>query len=224
VVLVALDHSPHAIDEGFLPRRIVGRVVPPLQREEAVRLEVALVDHVQPELVAEVEEARVRRVVARAHGVDVVGLHQLDVAPHHVLGHRAPRVGIELVAVDAVQLDAVPVDQQQPVLDHNPAEADLQQHPLAPARHDRLVQPRDLGAPRVDALDPHRFTARDVDPQLRHRHPHVVRSKRVHAQAPRARHVVVVRVHEQILDASRRPQLQRDVAEDPRQPPHVLVL
>ena len=65
VVLVALDHPPHAVDERVLPRRIVGRVAAASsQREEAVRLEVALVDHVQPELVAQLEEARVRRVVA----------------------------------------------------------------------------------------------------------------------------------------------------------------
>src|SRR3954463_16791062 len=92
------------------PGRWVGRLPPPLQREEAVRLEVALVDDVEAELVAQLEEARVRRVVRRAHRVDVVGLHELDVAAHHVLADGAPGQRVELVPVDAVQLDAVPVD------------------------------------------------------------------------------------------------------------------
>ena len=91
-----------------------------------MRLEVALVDHVEPELVAELEEARVRRVVRGAHRVDVVRLHQLDVAAHQLLADRPPRGGVELVPVDAVQLYAVPVDLQQPVLDHDAPEADPQ--------------------------------------------------------------------------------------------------
>ena len=74
-----------------------------LDLEEAVRLEVALVDHPQPELVAQLEEARVRRVVAGAHGVDVVRASSAARRAHRLLGHRAAAVGVELVPVDAAE-------------------------------------------------------------------------------------------------------------------------
>ena len=165
-----------------------------------------------------------RRIVARAHRVDVVRLHQLDVAPHHLLGDRPPGQRVELVPVDAVELHPVPVDLQQPVLDHHPAEADRQQHALAGARHHAVVEPRDLGAPRLDALDDHGLAARGVDAQLGHGDPHVG-ARRIDAQPALARHVVEVGVHEHVLDRSlRRPRLEPDLTEDPRHPPHVLVL
>ena len=224
MVLVALDRPPHAVHQRVLPLRVVARVPAPVDDHEAVRLEVALVDHVQAELVAQREEQRMRRIVARAHRVDVVRLHQLDVAPHHLLGDRPPGQRVELVPVDAVELHPVPIDLQQPVLDHHPAEADRQQHALAGARHHAVVEPRDLGAPRLDALDDHGLAARGVDAQLGHGDPHVG-ARRIDAQPALTRHVVEVGVHEHVLDRSlRRPRLEPDLTEDPRHPPHVLVL
>ena len=118
--------------------------------------------------------------------------------------------------------DAVAVDQQQAVLDRHAPEPDRQHHALAGARDDALVEPRQLGAPRLHPIHDRGLAARDVDAQRRNHHMHVHR--RVHAQDPRAGHVVVVRVHEHVVDRARRPRQQRHVAEDPRQPPHVLVL
>ena len=186
-----------------------------------MRLEVALVDHVEAQLVAQLEEARVRRVVGRADRVEVVRLHQQHVAPHHLLRHRAAVVGVELVAVDAAEQDPPAVDLQQRVLDHDGAEADPQPHALARARDLGVVEARELGAPRLDR-HLHRLARGDVDAELGHRHArgHV----RVDAQRPRAARVVVARVHEDVVERVRRPREQGDAAEDPRQPPHVLVL
>ena len=223
VVLVALDHPPHAVDERVLPRRVVGRVPAPPQRHEPVRLEVALVDHVEPELVAEVEEARVRRIVAGAHRVDVVRLHQLDVAAHHRDRHGAAGERIELVPVDAVELHTMPIDLQQPVLDHHPPEADPQRHPLPRAHDRRVVEPRDLRAPGLDALDRHGRPRERVDPKLRHEHSRGD-TRHIDPQPPRPRHVVVVGVHEDVVERRDGPPDQRHVAKDPGQPPHVLVL
>ena len=191
------------------------------EHEEAVRLEVALVDHVEPQLVAQLEEARVRRVVGRADRVDVVRLHQQHVAPHHVLRDRAAVVGIELVTVDAAEQDAPTVDLQQAVLDHDGAEADAQPHALARARDLGVVEARDLRAPRLDR-SLRGLSRRDVDAELGHRDPrgHV----RVHPQRARAARVVVAGVHEDVVERVRGTGQQRDAAEDPRQPPHVLVL
>ena len=65
------------------PRREVARVV--AQRAlEGVRLDVGLVDDVQPELVGQVEEGRVVRVVRGAHGVEAELLHQDEVGAHRL--------------------------------------------------------------------------------------------------------------------------------------------
>ena len=64
------------------------------RRPAGVGLDVGLVDDVQPELVAEVVERLVVRVVGRAHGVDVVLLHQFEVAAGVVDGDRPPAIGV----------------------------------------------------------------------------------------------------------------------------------
>ena len=80
VVAVARDRAGHAVDVGRLPRRVVARVAPPPDVDEPVRLEVALVDEVEAELVREPRQVRMRRVVGRADRVHVVLLHQQQLA------------------------------------------------------------------------------------------------------------------------------------------------
>src|SRR5674476_1243034 len=63
VVLVAFDGPLHAVQECRLPPDVVARVAPPLVEHKAMRLVVAFVDDIEAVLVAEVQEARVRRVV-----------------------------------------------------------------------------------------------------------------------------------------------------------------
>ena len=217
VVLVALDRAPDPVQVGVAPARVVAGVAAPADLLEAVRLEVALGDHVQAVLVAELEEARVRRVVRRADRVDVVRLHQLDVAAHDVLGQRAAAVGVPLVAVDAAQQHAAAVDAQLAVLDGDGAEADPQRHGLALGPQLAVVEPRQLGAPRLDGPGRDRLPRGRVDAELRDDH---ARGD-VGVDAQRA---VGARVHEQVADAAGRAGEQLDGAEQPRQPPHVLVL
>ena len=162
-----------------------------------------------------------RRVVAGADRVDVVRLHQQHVAPHDLLGDRAAVVGVELVAVDAAEQDPPAVDLQQPVLDRDAAEADPQRHALARARDLGVVEPGQLGAPRLDG-HLHALPRRDVDAERGHGHARGHAG--VHAQRPRAAGVVVAGVHEDVVERVRGARDQRDAAEDPRQPPHVLVL
>ena len=107
MVLVALDHVRDALD----PRRLVARVVAELVVER-VRLDVRLVDHVQPVAVAEVEPVGVVRVVRRAHGVDVELLHQPHVRLHRLARERAARDVVVLVPVDAVDPHGLAVDEQ----------------------------------------------------------------------------------------------------------------
>ena len=145
-----------------------------------------------------------------------------DVAAHELLGHHAPPVGVELVAVDAAQQHPPAVDLQQPVLDDHGAEADPQLHPLARADDLGVVEARDLRAPRLRARHRDGLARGDVQPELGHEHAR--RGVRVHAQRAGAAHVVVVRVHEHVLEPAGGPRQHRDAAEDARHPPHVLVL
>ena len=83
-----------------------------------------LVHHIKAEFVAEFEQARVGRVVRRAHVVDVRLLHQRQVLAHLRLGYGAAGDGIEIVMIDAAQLDRLAVDQQLLADDPDFAQAD----------------------------------------------------------------------------------------------------
>ncbi len=97
---------------------------------EGVRFDVGLVDDVQAELVGQVEEGRVVRVVRGAHRVEPELLHQHEVGAHRLDRDDAPGVLVEVVAVDAAEEDAGAVDQQVEALDLDPAEPDLDGHLL----------------------------------------------------------------------------------------------
>ncbi len=70
-------------------------------------------------------QAGVVGIVARPHGVDVVLLHQLDVADHRLTRDVVSGVRVVLVAVDALEVDRLAVHQQLAVVDLDLAEADL---------------------------------------------------------------------------------------------------
>ncbi len=155
VVPVALDHPRHAGD----PLAEVARVVAQ-GALEGVRLDVRLVDDVQAELVGQVEEGRVVRVVRRAHGVEPELLHlstrsaRIDVRRDDPSG-----VLVEVVAVDAADEDPPAVDRAGPGRGSRPAGS--RPGPSPPRRPPRPGRPeRDgggrgargaLGGPRLDA-------------------------------------------------------------------------
>ncbi len=101
VVLVALHQPRGPVQVGLAPRGVVAGVAPPAAGFEAVRLEVALAEHPQAVLVAQVQETVVGWVVGGAHRVDVVLLHEQHVGHHGVLGQGPPRQRMPFVAVDA---------------------------------------------------------------------------------------------------------------------------
>ena len=223
VVFVPFHHPAHPVQVGVPPARVVARVTPPAHRVEPVRLQVALVDHPHAQLVAELQKARVRRVVAGAYGIDVVLLHQQQIGAHHLLGQRAAVVRMPLVPVDALQDDAPAVHGQEAAGDRHGTEPDRDLHPLALGGEHAAVQPGHLGRPGLDGVDVVRPGRRHVgQAQLRHGQPR--RHRGVHAQDPASGGVVVVGVHEEVVQPAGRPGEQGDVAEYAGQPPHVLVL
>ena len=196
--------------------------------QEPVGLQVALVDDVEPVLVAQLQEPRIGRVVAGPDAVDVVLLHQQHVLAHGCLGDGPAAVGIELVPVHPAEQHPPPVHGQDAVADGHSAEADLQRHGLPGSDERAVVAPGRFGRPGLHRGHGHGFPGRRVDAQLRHGDPGRTSriTRRVHLDAQRARAgaVVVVRVHEVVADAAFGPGQQHHPAEDAGQPPHVLVL
>ena len=123
VVGKCLDHPRVPFDVGRLPRGVVAER-PVEAVPEAVRLDVGLVDDVEAVLVAEVVPLLHVGIVRRADEVEVVLLHQLDVADHQGARHHLARVWLVLVAVDAANQDRTAVDEQPGVPDLDLAEPD----------------------------------------------------------------------------------------------------
>ena len=212
----------HPVHQGVAPAGVVGRVAPPADPLEPVGLQVALVDDVQPVAVAQLQEPGVGRVVAGPDGVEVVALHQQHVGEHDVLADGPAQVGMELVAVGPPEQDPAAVDGEQPVADGDGAEADPQRHPLAGRGELAVVQPGRLGRPGLDRREPDGVARGHVHPQLGHGE--AGRDAGLDPQGAGAGLVVVAGVHEPVVDRPGRAGQQPDLAEDPGQPPHVLVL
>ena len=87
--------------------------------------DVGLGHHVEAVSVAEVVPAAVVGIVAGADGVDVELLHQPDVLNHAVDADHVAAVGVELVAVGALDEHGLAVDQQLRVADLDLAESDI---------------------------------------------------------------------------------------------------
>ena len=222
MVLVPLDGALDPVQAGRPPAGIVAGVVAPAGQGETVGLQVTLVDHQQAVLVAQVEEPRVRRVVAGPHRVDVVPLHQQDVGPHGGLVQAAARFGMPLVAVHPAELHRAAVEPDLPVADLDAAEPDPEADVPARTGQDRVVQPGMLVRPGL-GRDPVLGTGRGAgDAELRYRQRG--RAAGLHPEDAGAVAGVVVGVHEEVPDRPGRLADQGHAAEDAGQPPHVLVL
>ena len=118
VVLGALVHAEFALQHGRVEAGVARHAAP------AVALDVGLAADIESVLVAELVEAALLGIVARADGVDVVLLHQLEVAAHQLLGHDVAGVGGVLMDVDALDHHALSVDEEVGALHAGRAEAD----------------------------------------------------------------------------------------------------
>ena len=129
VDLVPLIHALDALHVPGQPLRVVGDGVvvagfAQLHDRGGVGLEVVLVDDVDAQLIREFEEQRVRGVVGRADRVDVELLAEEQIALDVVRGHRvAVRAG-RVVVVDALELDLLPVDEEEVFFDLDGLEPD----------------------------------------------------------------------------------------------------
>lgn len=154
MVLVAERHPCDAVHEGAGVARVVGDLV-----GVVVRLDVRLVDHIEAEFVREVVQRRVVRVVRGADRVEPELLQQHEIGAHVVVRHRPPGQRMEVVPVDAPDVDPLAVEEQVPAADLDLAETDAMERGVG----DRAVgavqpdgQPVQLGClrrPRADLVD-----------------------------------------------------------------------
>ncbi len=144
MVLVALDHVRDALDPLIAIRRVAAELV-----VVRVRLDVRLVDDVQPVTVAEVEPVRIVRIVGRAHCVDVELLHQQYVLLHRcACDHAAVRI-VVLVPVDPGDQHGLAVHEQLAIVNLDAPEAHRGRDRL-PVRADlERVQRRILCRPQL---------------------------------------------------------------------------
>ena len=113
MVLIALIHIDGAIHVRQEPLGIIAQRTTLIQLVvHAVRLDISLVVHVEAILVAKLIEASVLRIVAKAHGIEVIALHQLKVLSHQLFADIMPSLWIMLVDIDALKLDWLPVEEQ----------------------------------------------------------------------------------------------------------------
>ena len=154
VVAVTLDHPR--------PSRQPRRPVPGVVAQAGVvgvALDVGFVDDVHADLVAEVEEARVVRIVRTTHGGDVVAPHGEQVVAHVVDGDCLAPYRMMVVTVHPEDPDRLAVDEQLPIADLDAAEPDqllmdLDDRPGGIDQFgDHAVARRRLGRPRIDVGD-----------------------------------------------------------------------
>ena len=123
----------------------------------AVGLQIRLPDDIQTVFIAELQEIRVIRVVAGAHGVDVMGFQVLYIPQHLLPADGAAGATAPLVAVHALEHDTLAVQKHPAVFQLKFAQTDFQagalhQSTLAQQGDFCLVQVRLFGAPQGGVL------------------------------------------------------------------------
>ena len=122
-----------------------------------MRFKVRFPDDIQAVFIAELQKIRVVRVVAGAHGVDVVGFQVLYVPQHLFPANGAAGAATPFVAVDALEHDTLAVQKHLAVFQFKLTQTDFQagtlhESTLIQQGNFRLVQVRLLGAPQSGML------------------------------------------------------------------------
>ena len=123
----------------------------------AMAFQIRLPDDIQAVFIAELQKIGVIRVVAGAHGVDVVGLQILHIPQHLFPADGAPGAAAPLMAVDALEHNTLAVQKHLAAFQLKPAQTDFQpgalhQSTIAQQGDFCLVQVRLLGAPQGGML------------------------------------------------------------------------
>ena len=126
LVLIPFHHAPAPVHPLPGPGGIIGNKPILLGVEtHAVGLNIGLVNHIEPILIAKLIPTLLIRVVGGAHCIDVVFLHQFYIPDHRFPGDGPAPYRIPLVAVHPADLDRLAIDPQVPILNFYPPEPHL---------------------------------------------------------------------------------------------------
>ena len=76
-----------------------------------MRLDVRLANHVHSVAIAQIIPQRAVRIVAGSNRIDVVLLHQFEVANHRLPGDNESALGQELVSIDHLDINGLSIDE-----------------------------------------------------------------------------------------------------------------
>ena len=97
------------IDEDFIPH--------------AMAFQIVLRNQINAQLIAELIQSAVIRVVAGSQGIDVIALHGQQIPANHLRLDGTAGLGAEVVTIHALENDALPVQAHDAVLHFKAAEA-----------------------------------------------------------------------------------------------------
>ena len=163
VVFVALQHAAGTVHHTVFPFRQAARHIPAgFDRAQllpaAVAFQVGFIDHVNAVFVAQIIPQALVRVMAGAHGVDVVGFQHGHGGVHIIRINSAALFGVPFVAVYTVEHHTLPIQAHDAVLHLKAAETDVIGHHFLHGalcifqRQLCMVQHRGLVAPRLNPL------------------------------------------------------------------------
>ena len=238
-VLVADDAVAHAIEDGLgvlgIPGQqvVVGIAIFITAAGNAVALNVGFIHDIEAVFIAHAQELGRIGIMAGADGVDVVLLHQRQIAEHLFASDGCAQHGIAVVAIDAAELDVLAVELHHAVFHLDLAQADALGDDLALAVHDQRIQIGILGVPRRHVVQREldatvlgatcgQLIAQRIIEAIFHQR--VAVQRQVHPNARVRIAVAQLGVHEVIADAHARALQQIDVAEDARLAELVLIL
>ena len=235
--MVALLHHQalNTVDVGRLPCRVVGDQGDIADILEAVALHVGLGDQHDAILIAQLVEARVIGIVRGAHRVDVMLLHEFQVAAHAIETHSTALVIVVIVAVDAMHLKVGAVEVDMIALDRHLGKTLAMRNVLADLvavvdLKRKVIEEGVLGVPEVGIGNA--ALGMSVDALTRSDHVLAI-AERIHNAGSALGHrierdqgniALAVRAEPKV-DQLRGGALHKvHIAEDARGPPHVLVL
>ena len=235
-VVALLHHQAlNTVDVGRLPCRVVGDQGDIADILEAVALHIGLGDQHDAILIAQLVEARVVGVVGRAHRVDVVLLHELQVAAHAIEAHGAALVIVVIVAVDAMHLKVSAVEVDMIALDRHLGKTLAMRNVLADLvtvvdLKRKVIEEGVLGVPEVGIG--HVAFDMAVDALTRSHHVLAIAERKHDAGSALGHRIerdqsgiaLAVRAEPKVYQMRGGTLHKVHVAEDARGPPHILVL
>ena len=235
-VVALLHHQAlNTVDVGRLPCRVVGDQGDIADILEAVALHIGLGDQHDAILIAQLVEARVVGVVGRAHRVDVVLLHELQVAAHAIEAHGAALVIVVIVAVDAMHLKVSAVEVDMIALDRHLGKTLAMRNVLADLvtvvdLKRKVIEEGVLGVPEVGIG--HVAFGMAVDALTRSHHVLAIAERKHDAGSALGHRIerdqsgiaLAVRAEPKVYQMRGGTLHKVHVAEDARGPPHILVL